>query len=776
MNNYNFSTLNDKDFETLAKDLLNAKFHLELQNFKVGRDKGVDLRYSTPKKNNSIVVQVKHYIGSKYSNLKSSLKTKELGKVKKLNPDRYIVVTSLPLSNTQKDDIKILMKPFIKTSNDIIGQEDLNSYLSEFKEIEKRHFKLWFSSINILDLIINNAISGRTQYLLKKISKNIPFYVITKKLDEANRILSKEKLLLITGQPGIGKTTLAEMILFERAKNEYKIHQVENIREAEDVISTDDEEKQLFYFDDFLGANYVEILNTSKTESQITSFVERIRNTPNKYLVLTTRTIILNHAIKQFEKINRSKLANEQFEIELTDYSKFEKALILYNHLYFNGVKEELYNSILHKKFYKDIIEHDNYTPRIIEFITDKSRINNFSSSNYRQFIQNNLNNPEEIWRHSFNNQVGYFERCLLLTLFTFENSVSEKRLLIAFENRLKFEKEEHNQVIDSNQFSSSIKILLNGFVSSSLTDIQNDEREYSFINPSLADFLIHFVSESPSETKCIISSIVYFEQLNRFDSRKSPISLEKDVQIIIRDKFANSEIIFLEEWNRHWNLNKRYSTVLKTLVKYCKEVNTDSLLLKTLKKMNFQERIWSGVEELEYVLLHLKNAPQTYSFIKDNFIRIIELVIDEISSESSAEKIPALFDKYEKNFKEYQETTNGNSKLSDLIGRVAKDMEEDFKSMKEDEIDEIDEVIDFYDEIQSTEFNLCVKLLPTLHKYYSNIEMDKYEWEEKIKENFLGNPKNELSSSDYEEHYREIEFENHTEDKEIDDLFYKQE
>ncbi|WP_394421209.1 restriction endonuclease [Tenacibaculum mesophilum] len=59
MNNYDFSTLNDKEFEEISKDLLNTKFNLKLQSFRIGKDKGVDLRYSTEKNNNSLVVQAK---------------------------------------------------------------------------------------------------------------------------------------------------------------------------------------------------------------------------------------------------------------------------------------------------------------------------------------------------------------------------------------------------------------------------------------------------------------------------------------------------------------------------------------------------------------------------------------------------------------------------------------------------------------------------------------------------------------------------------------------
>ncbi|GJM65158.1 hypothetical protein PEDI_57100 [Persicobacter diffluens] len=54
------------------------------------------------------------------------------------------------------------------------------------------------------------------------------------------------------------------MILFDRAKNGFKIYKVENIKEAEDVINIESEDKQLFYFDDFLGANYYEIISAQK--------------------------------------------------------------------------------------------------------------------------------------------------------------------------------------------------------------------------------------------------------------------------------------------------------------------------------------------------------------------------------------------------------------------------------------------------------------------------------------------------------------------------------
>lgn len=777
MNNYDFSTLNDKEFEQLTKDLLNAKYSLELQDFKVGKDKGTDLRYSTPKNNNSIVVQVKHYIGSAFAQLKHTLQTKELDKVKVLKPDRYIVVTSLPLSAGQKDELKNILAPYVLTSNDIFGQEDLNGFLADFKEIEKKHFKLWFSSLNVFNSVLNNAIEGRTKYMLERIREKIPFYVITKKLDDANKILQKEKLLLITGQPGIGKTTLAEILLFDRAKNGYRIYKVENITEAESIISPNDDEKQLFYFDDFLGANYFEIINAHKTETQLTSFVERIKNTPNKYLILTTRTVILNHAIERYEKISLSKIGSHQFEIKLNDYNKFEKALILYNHLYFRSVKPELYDSILNEKFYRTIIQHKNYTPRIIEFITDNSKIEKLTPAAYHQFILNNLNNPKEIWRYSYNNQIGYLDRCLLLTLFTLENSSFESPLISAFEERLSYEKTEHNQIINANQFQDSVKILLNGFITSNLYPTKPPVREYSFINPSLADFLIGHVCDSYPERKSIIASITYVEQLSRFNPEKAIIPLEKELQTIIRDKIAKSQLQILNSTGETFTQNNANAIFLEVLCRYCSQVNTDNLLLEHFKKISFAESWSSILDKIEYFLVTLGDAPLTFEYIKENFIKIIEKMMYSISSYSNASKIPTLFEKFKHDYEEYSESEDGHNNLIEVIESVLQSSESEIDE-REGEINNLDEVTELYDEVYTLEEDLKSELFPSSsidHDF--KIEMNTSYWEKKIEENNQRLDAEAARFEDYDEdYYKEARFESNNEEKAIDELFTKSE
>jgi hypothetical protein len=74
MANYDFKVLNDKEFEELARDILNKKFSLQLQSFKKGKDKGIDLRFAKPTNSNSIIAQAKHYYTSGYKLLIENLK------------------------------------------------------------------------------------------------------------------------------------------------------------------------------------------------------------------------------------------------------------------------------------------------------------------------------------------------------------------------------------------------------------------------------------------------------------------------------------------------------------------------------------------------------------------------------------------------------------------------------------------------------------------------------------------------------------------------------
>lgn len=165
MGNYNFTELlSPLDFELLSKDLLEAELKIRFENFSEGRDNGIDLRYATyryPKSSPvsfilskaeveppAVIVQCKRYTA--FSDLKSELKNNELAKIFKLNPQRYIITTSVSISPQRANELKSILTPFLKSTDDIYGSEPLNSLLTKHEEVERKHMKLWLSSTGVL--------------------------------------------------------------------------------------------------------------------------------------------------------------------------------------------------------------------------------------------------------------------------------------------------------------------------------------------------------------------------------------------------------------------------------------------------------------------------------------------------------------------------------------------------------------------------------------------------------------------------------------------------
>jgi hypothetical protein len=118
MTDYDFRTLNDKEFEILCADLLSDALGHRFERFKPGRDAGVDGRYFASDRK-EVVLQCKHWPNTPIEQLIRRLADDERKKLLTLKPARYLIAVSNPLSRADKKAIKKALSPFIKTASDI---------------------------------------------------------------------------------------------------------------------------------------------------------------------------------------------------------------------------------------------------------------------------------------------------------------------------------------------------------------------------------------------------------------------------------------------------------------------------------------------------------------------------------------------------------------------------------------------------------------------------------------------------------------------------------
>ncbi len=432
MSDYDFKSLSPWEFEQLSRDLLKASLGLDFELFKSGKDQGIDLRYSRSK-NNAVIVQCKHYANSDLSNLKSNLKNNEIKKITKLSPERYILVTSLGLTPGNKDDIAKILGNYLLSFSDIITKETLNGWLNDHPEIEKSHIKLWATTSVVMERIIHSGIFNYTIFQTDLLEERLRYYVKNRSFDEALKILKEQHFCIIAGMPGIGKTTLAEMLLIDHMSCGY-----EPIRVSSDIAEAfktyNPNKRQAFYYDDFLGQTGLEHKLNKNEDQRIADFCRICSKSSRTVFIMTTREYILNQAKSTYEKLDRAGLDINKCVIDISSYALMDRAKILYNHLYFRELPRDYISEVVKDRGYLRIVQHKSFNPRVIEWMTNSICLANIPANRYIDEFIARLDHPAMIWEHAYRNQICDHTKHLLLAVLALPNIVLLSDCKRAFE------------------------------------------------------------------------------------------------------------------------------------------------------------------------------------------------------------------------------------------------------------------------------------------------------------------------------------------------------
>lgn len=508
---FDLSNLNDYEFEILCKDIMQDILDEELFTFSRGVDAGVDIcdKANPP----TIIIQAKHYAGSTYSQLKSSLK-KDVTKIQRHNPKKYFVCTSQSLTRKNKQEIIEMFNEFMSDISHVIDKNDINSFLEDEqnKDIVVKNYKLWLCASNVLSLVNNQNIFIDCSELMLDIEEQIKLFVETQAYHDSIKRLRQDNIIIIIGAPGVGKSTLSKMLLLYYADKNYKVRYVtnNNISEIKRSLNKIPNKKEIVLLDDFLGQHYLNLKDSQPNELKtLISFVTRSKS---KKLILNSRVTILNEASQAYLTFREIMIRYEQnkYLLDLDEMSSFEKAKILYNHLYFNGLPQDYLSQVKRNKGYLRIVNHINYNPRIIEYVTQKHNYETVYSRNYLQYIIGKLDNPEDVWKDEFRNRLDMSDRILMNTLYSLSDTAVDNVVLErAFNERIRRVKGDTSV----NQYKESVIRLTDSLIK------KVDGRgtlKISAINPSVNDYLFSEITLNPNEQIAIIENAVFYEQIFR--------------------------------------------------------------------------------------------------------------------------------------------------------------------------------------------------------------------------------------------------------------------
>jgi Restriction endonuclease len=509
------SVLSDYEFELLVADLLSRRDGRRYETFPRGADGGIDVRCRF--RRGWHIVQCKHYPHSTLGRVVRAAQG-ERANVERLKPAKYTFVTSRPLTAAAKDKVAAALGPSVRGPESVLAEQDILALLRAYPEVERQHVKLWLGSSAQLERLLQNETYERTAGLIEILLKTLPRYVQTNAFWDAKKLLDQHRVVIIAGPPGVGKTTVARLLLLDYAERGFRPYVVQ-ADAAEGFRLLKDDEPQVIFFDDFLGR--VSLFDSVKDDPRDLAYlVQRVRGRQETRLILATREYIYQQARQRREELQWHRLETEKYQLTLESYSRTERALMLYNHL---RVSEEVSRTakaqLLRERAYLKAVDHPGYNPRLIEWMTGLSgqKLGAVQLSNYPRYCVYVLNHPEQLWSFAFDQGISYEAQLMLYALAGLPRLCA----LPDLEKSSAAIWHAAGRAAGSRKLSKALRELDDSFIRSlRVPGSTGAVHAVQVLNPSLIDFLQERLADDPEAVDAVMTGAPYFDQVQWLTDR----------------------------------------------------------------------------------------------------------------------------------------------------------------------------------------------------------------------------------------------------------------
>ncbi len=548
---YNYTALDSFEFELLARDVVEEISGIKLSCYTAGRDGGIDASDYFYHKGlqGKIVVQAKRWTGS--TDKSRWLKTvdalaDQLKRDDNVPSDALYVVTSQGLSSELQREIidSVELKGF--PSCIVLDGVKLDQFLdaSEHRSILQRHFKLWIAGVNVLQSMMNRSVDIDTDVFLRLIESHRDLYVQTSLFDKAIDLLRHNSVLLITGNPGTGKSVLTQMITLHLCAANYKVvfSSCNKLSSLKSVSSVVDDPYELYVLDDFLGQRNLDAEIDQMRE--LVTFLRFVSPSRHRRVVLNSRISIFNEARRRDDSFRQfvDNISSSIVTIDTSSMTLADKGRIFVSNLTFGKVPDVYVSSLRERSDFKfkramkcvGLCNHRNYNPRILEYCCCPDFWGQLEPSQFYKAILDKLNHPDDVWRNEFEDRFGKVERMLSFLLFSLSDGpVPVDSLKAAFDARVELETG-LDSTIDS--FNRAISRLQRSIVTTTIVD----GRIYaSMANPSINDYCASCLSVNDAECSLIVRTARFADQFERI----SKVNQCPAVISAVRDVFSSGRI-----------------------------------------------------------------------------------------------------------------------------------------------------------------------------------------------------------------------------------------